>query len=89
MTPTAPTSLIREMRAIMAEPIEQREWCDDPSNVVSLLEWLHERGEIEWTIEAVAYFLRKPWKWSREFAQMQAERVPASVDTTAVLLGRE
>lgn len=49
------------------------EWCRDYSNVVALGQWLLDNAEIETAVE-LQYFYSKPWKWTEEWQQMQAEQ---------------
>jgi len=45
------------------------EWYEDPSKLADLWDWLDYRGMAP---DDPADFMREPWKWQPEWAQMQA-----------------
>ena len=53
--------------------MDERDWCDDLSNIANLIEWLQERDEAPEGADLV-YMLRKPWKWTEEWRSFQAAK---------------
>ena len=55
------------------------EWYADFENVLILAHRLVDAGEIT-QVNELLYFFEKPWKWSREWADYQASKVPTIVE---------
>lgn len=50
------------------------QWCDDPSNLATLIRWLDCKGlTANWEADHFAYLCEKPHKWQAEWDEMQAE----------------
>jgi hypothetical protein len=59
------------------------DWYKDYANVCKLARWLYEEMYLDSMTEILDYF-EKPWKWSEEWAEMNADpanlEVPPLVD---------
>lgn len=51
-------------------PATDPDWYRDHSNLCDLWRWLDERGEAP---DDPAYFLEKPYKWTREWRLMHGD----------------
>jgi hypothetical protein len=52
---------------------DDRDWCEDYSEIVRLYRWLQASDEHALPLEGVIDFLEKPWNWTPERDLMLAE----------------
>lgn len=57
---------------------QDRAWCDDRNNIAQLIRWLGGKPFTNnWDAYDYASVVEKPWKWTEEWRELQAELAAA------------